>query len=225
MKNLILTTASVLVLSSFAGLAEDTNMNDPNAPQKKMEESSLAAEGEGSSEMMKTRPADGSEMLAVKPKSDDRPPMEKGKKKGKKKHTHYKKSSEPSTHGLQYPNEAEIHGVFVTFPPMDLNLCKPQSFCGKPECPYISYEGYFWYPEARQNLLVGYEPAQLRGMYWYPSHMHPHTVYTEKTPAQYTQPYVLSKPHPTDSAMYSTRPAPMSKKYHSAPEARPAAVR
>src|SRR3990167_4104580 len=186
MKNLILTTASVLVLSAFAAQDDNTNMNDSSIPDM-MDVQKPALAADSSSEMMQVQPADGSQMMQqhAPGKSSDSSKMMKHK--GKK---HHKGSKHH--HGLQYPKETEINGVFVTFPPMDLNLCKPQNFCGKPECPYVSYEGYFWYPEARQNMLAGYNPVRFRGTYWYPSHMHPHMVYTTKTPVVYTHPYVLN---------------------------------
>jgi len=241
MKNLILTTVSVLALSAFAVQADQTNMNDQSSQPNNSQPSSLAADGSStapsatapsastgtsSGQMMETHPSTTATAPAAPSAGSNAVPSHMIKQHAAQKATpkhHAKRHGKhhaPVGHP-QYPNEAEINGVFVTFPPMDLNLCKPQNFCGKPECPYISYEGYFWYPEARQNMLAGYTPAQLRGMYWYPSHTHPHMVYATKTRAVYTHPYVLNRPYPMDGAMYTAQEFPMEKKWESAPDMKP----
>lgn len=125
----------------------------------------------------------------------------------------------------QYPNEADIGGVFVTFPPMDLaDNYRPEFYAGRTECPYAYHGGYFWYPHTNATMLNGYNPSLLRGMYWYPSYMHPYAVYTQRAPLAYTMPYVLNRPLPSDSAMYRAQTAPMHKKWDSAPEMMPGQV-
>jgi hypothetical protein len=245
MKNLILTTVSVLALSAFAVQADPTNMNDQISQPNNSQLSTLATDGSStapsaaapsastgssSGQMMETHPSTTATAPAAPSANSNAVPSHMVKQHGPqqaapkhhaKRHGKHHGKHHASAGHPQYPNEAEIGGVFVTFPPMDLNLCKPQNFCGKPECPYVSYEGYFWYPEARQNLLAGYTPAQLRGMYWYPSHTHPHMVYATKTRAVYTHPYVLNRPYPMDGAMYTAQEFPMEKKWESAPDMKP----
>ncbi|MBL8677384.1 MAG: hypothetical protein JNJ47_08250 [Alphaproteobacteria bacterium] len=233
MKNLILTTASALALSAFAVQAAPTkNMNDKGS-QTGSQTSSLAADeatapatNSSTSSSNEAKPA-GQPRGKHKPHAQHHEPHAKhlGEHKAGYHRKHHGKHSASMGHP-QYPNQADIGGVFVTFPPMDLgDACRPEFYAGRTECPYVYHGGYFWYPHINATMLEGYTPSLLRGMYWYPSYMHPYVVYAQKAPVVYTIPYVLSKPLPSDSAMYKAQTAPMRKKWESAPEMQPGQVK
>lgn len=229
MKNLILTTVSALALSAFAAqAAPKNNMNDKSL-QTESQSSSMATDGaqpmmeKGSSSSAEaTAPSSGSSSAPSQMKKSmgqhHGVPHAKHRGHHPKHHVkHHARMGHP-----QYPNQAEIGGVFVTFPPMNLGESwRPELYAGRTECPYAYHEGYFWYPHTNAAMLRGYTPSLLRGMYWYPSYMHPYAVYTQRAPITYTVPYVLSRPLPSDSAMYNAQTAPMRKKWESAPEERP----
>lgn len=249
MKNLILTTVSVLALSAFAVQAEPaSNMNDKSSQPSESQNSSLATDGAQS--MMGT--SSSSTMGSTTAKAPDGSTGSSQMKKPTGKHhgAHHAQRGHHAKHHAehhakhhghhakhhghharhhaymgghpQYPNQADIGGVFVTFPPMDLgDAFRPEFYSGRTECPYAYHGGYFWYPHANATMLNGYNPAMIRGMYWYPSYMHPHSVYTQRAPLAYTLPYVLNRPLPSDSAMYKAQTAPMHKKWESAPEMQP----
>lgn len=138
------------------------------------------------------------------------------------KHRHHHGHHHHKHHAMGNYN-AEIGGIFVTFPPFDecgRPVCTPAYYAGNPECPYQYHGGYFWYPHARGNLLQGYAPYHFQGRYWYASRMHPHMVYADRTPLVYTYPYPLH--HPMDGRVYAVQPAPMQQKWESAPSMQPA---
>lgn len=247
MKNLILTTVSVLALSAFAQAEPTNNMNDKSS-QTESPSSSLATDGAQSKMETSSSSTMGSTTAKAPDASTGSSQMKKptaqhhgahhahqghhAKHHGEhhaKHHGHHAKhhghhAKHPAYVGghPQYPNQADIGGVFVTFPPMDLGEnYRPEFYAGRTECPYAYHGGYFWYPHTNATMLNGYNPARLRGMYWYPSYMHPHAVYTQRAPLAYTLPYALNKPLPSDSAMYRTQTAPMQKKWESAPEMQP----
>ncbi len=239
MKNLILTTVSVLAISAFAVQAEPTNNMNDKSSQTESQSSSLATDGNqpmtetsSSSTMGSTTAAvpsapTGQRHGAPHAKHPGHHVKHHGAHHGEHHGHHAKHQGHHAKHHAhmghpQYPNQANIGGVFVTFPPMDLgDTCRPEFYAGRTECPYVCHGGYFWYPHANATLLNGYNPSLLRGMYWYPSYMHPYAVYTQRAPVTYTLPYVLSKPLPSDSAMYKAQTAPMHKKWDSAPEMMP----
>lgn len=133
-----------------------------------------------------------------------------------KHHAHHHKHHAHSHVGMA---TTEVAGVYVTFPPVDecgRPVCTPSYYAGNQECPYQYHGGYFWYPHAHANLLEGYVPYNYNGMYWYASRMHPHVVYVDRTPMVYTL------PHPMDGRMYAVQPAPMARKWESAPVIRSA---
>ena len=85
-------------------------------------------------------------------------------------------------------------------------------YLGNHEYPYKKDGGYFWYPHAQGNILAGYNPHYDNKMFWYASHMNPHTVYVDKTPVDFVY------PHPMDRQLYNSQAAPMKKKWDSAPD-------
>jgi len=238
MKNLILTTVSALALSAFAAQAAPTNNMNDKSSQTESQSSSLATDG--AQPMMEKGSSSSTEATAPAPApsapSQMKPMGQHHAAPHAKHHGHHAKhhGHHVKHHGKhhakhhthmghpQYPNQADIGGVFVTFPPMDLgDTCRPEFYAGRTECPYVYHGGYFWYPHINATMLRGYTPSLLRGMYWYPSYMHPYAVYTQKAAVVYTMPYVLNRPLPSDSAMYNAQTAPMRKKWESAPEERP----
>ena len=227
MKNLILTTASALALSAFAVQAAPTNNMNDKSSKTGSQGSLLATDGvatpassSGTGSSNETKPAD-----QPHGKQHTHHAKHPGEQQAKHHRKHHGKHPAPMGHP-QYPNQAEIGGVFVTFPPMDLgNTCRPEFYAGRTECPYVYHGGYFWYPHINATMLNGYTPSLLRGMYWYPSYMHPYAVYTQKAAVVYTMPYVLNRPLPSDSAMYNAQTAPMRKKWESAPEMQPGQVK
>jgi hypothetical protein len=72
--------------------------------------------------------------------------------------------------------------VYVNYPPLNVaafSACPCEYYQGNQACGYIYHEGYYWYPQMRADLLIGYQPHQMQGQYWYPSRLHPHAVYVE----------------------------------------------
>ncbi|MBX9785786.1 MAG: hypothetical protein K2Y08_00460 [Alphaproteobacteria bacterium] len=242
MKNLILTTVSVLALSAFAvQAAPENNMNDQSSQPSESQNSSLATDGTqaatGASSSSTTDTTAAPSASSNTGSSQMKKPMAQHHGTPHAKHHGHHGEHPAKHHGKhhgkhhphmghpQYPNQANIGGVFVTFPPMDLgDTCRPEFYTGRTECPYVYHGGYFWYPHVNATMLNGYTPSLLRGMYWYPSYMHPYAVYTQRAPIAYTLPYVLSRPLPSDSAMYKAQTAPMRKKWDSAPEMQPGQV-
>lgn len=244
MKNLILTTVSVLALSAFAVQAEPANNMNDKSSQTESQSSSLAADGAHQSTGTTSSSTTGS-TEATAPSASSSTGSSQMKKPTAQHHGahhahhgHHAKHHEHHEHHAkhhghhakhhaymghpQYPNEADIGGVFVTFPPMNLgDTYRPEFYEGRTECPYAYHGGYFWYPHVNATLLNGYTPARLRGMYWYPSYMHPYSVYTQRAAIAYTMPYMLNRPLPSDSVMYRAQTAPMRKKWESAPEMQP----
>ena len=138
-------------------------------------------------------------------------------------HAHHHKHAHhmhPHTDGYR----VRVDGVYVAFPPFDecgRQVCAPQYYWGNPECPFAYHGGYFWYPHSQGNMLTGYVPYNYRGMYWYPSRMHPHMIYVDKVAPVYHHPYQLHlMPHPMDNKMGMN--APMEKKFEGAPIEMPA---
>ncbi len=118
-----------------------------------------------------------------------------------------------------------VEHVYVAFPPVDQTgcaTCVPSYYASKPECPYQSHEGYFWYPQAQADVVPGYKPYHHQGLYWYASRQHPHAVYAEKQSLVFVQPYPLSAPHQMDTVMHDIQDAPMKVKTEAAPVAKPA---
>ena len=73
--------------------------------------------------------------------------------------------------------------VYVNYPPVNVaafSACPCEYYQGNQEHAYIYHEGYFWYPHAHAEMLVGYAPHHMHGSYWYPSRMHPHAVYIDQ---------------------------------------------
>lgn len=248
MKNLILTTVSVLALSAFAVQAEPANNMNDKSSQTESQSSSLAADGAHQSTGTTSSSTTGSTEATAPSASSSTGSSQMKKPTAQhhgahhahhghhaKHHEHHAKhhGHHAKHHGHhakhhaymghpQYPNEADIGGVFVTFPPMNLgDTYRPEFYEGRTECPYAYHGGYFWYPHVNATLLNGYTPARLRGMYWYPSYMHPYSVYTQRAAIAYTMPYMLNRPLPSDSVMYRAQTAPMRKKWESAPEMQP----
>jgi hypothetical protein len=83
---------------------------------------------------------------------------------------------------------------------------------GQSTCPYRYHGGYFWYPHARDNMLRSYMPHAIEGRYWYPSRMHPHAVYVDRSPLIYTHPLRM------DSVLYERQMHPMQRKWETAPD-------
>lgn len=118
-----------------------------------------------------------------------------------------------------------VEGIYVAFPPLNdcgEQTCIPSYYAGNPDCPYQYHGGYFWYPQAKGDVLVGYNPYYHQGLYWYASRMHPHMVYVEKRGLVFVHPYPLHAPHVMDKTMHDMQEAPMEVKFIGAPVERPA---
>ena len=144
----------------------------------------------------------------------------------KQHHAHHPRAHHhPRHHRMEPGYRVPVEGIYVTFPP--INECGqptlgPAYYWGNPQCPYLYHGGYFWYPHARADMLRGYTPYYDQRWYWYPSRVHPHAVYIDRTPLVYTHPYPLHMANPMDRTMYRMQGAPMQKKWEDAPEMRAA---
>jgi hypothetical protein len=144
-------------------------------------------------------------------------------------HKHHKHHGHHRHHGHHVESmggpAAKVEGIYVAFPPLSdcgEPTCIPSYYAGNPECPYQYHEGYFWYPQAKGDVLVGYSPYYHQGLYWYASHMHPHMVYVEKKGLVFVEPYPLHAPHAMDKTLHDMQASPMEVKFTGAPVERPA---
>lgn len=96
------------------------------------------------------------------------------------------------------------------------HLYEIEYYGGHLGCPYRYHGSYFWYPHPQGNLLRGYAPYLINGMYWYPSRMHPHAVYVERSPMVLIHPFSMNAIR-VDSALYNYQYHPMERKWASAP--------
>lgn len=205
MKNLILAAVSVVALTAASGVnAQDQNQTQAPDTSKMLELQAPAASDSSNKMMELHAPAASSKIMKHKAAPHH------------KAHHHKKHHHKHHPAGSAY-HPIEVDGVFITLPPMN-----PELYWGRGDCPYIAHGGYFWYPHARADLLANYAPYGVGGRYWYPSYMHPHMVYIDRAPLVYTYPYPLNAPHPMDRAMYKVQPAPMAKKWKTAPDVRSA---
>lgn len=90
--------------------------------------------------------------------------------------------------------------VYVNYPPVNVaafGACPCEYYQDNKDYGYVWHEGYFWYPQAHANLLVGYAPHHMRDSYWYPSRLHPHAVYVERQHMTHPHLYpVVGEGHP-----------------------------
>jgi hypothetical protein len=100
----------------------------------------------------------------------------------KKKH-HTNKHRKHHKHHVHRGHRGGPLAVRVHFPPVNVgafSACPCEYYQGNQEARYVYHEGYYWYPQMRADLWMGYQPVQMHGFHWYPSILHPHAVYVEK---------------------------------------------
>lgn len=97
---------------------------------------------------------------------------------------HHKHHKHHGHHGHKgHMRQGHALAVYVNYPLLNVaafSECPCEYYEGNQAHPYIWHEGYFWYPHAQADVLLGYTPHHMHGSYWYPSRVHPHTVYIDQ---------------------------------------------
>lgn len=100
----------------------------------------------------------------------------------KKHHAHHKHKKHHHRH-VDRGHRGHPLAVYVNYPPLNVaafSACGCEYYQGNQAFGYIYHEGYYWYPQLRGDMLIGYEPYNMQGYYWYPSRLHPHAVYVDR---------------------------------------------
>lgn len=198
MKNIVLAAVSVVALTAVSGANAQNQPQTPSSETLPTMQHTPPTSASADSKMMKLQP----------PAAPSAPMMKHHAAPHKATAAHHKHHAKKAHHHKHHAGSAyhpaDVGGVYITLPPMN-----PELYWGRTDCPYLYHGGYFWYPHTRMDLLANYTPYGMGGRYWYPSHMHPHMVYINRTPLVYTYPYPMGVPHPMDGAMYGAQPAPM----------------
>jgi hypothetical protein len=180
MKSYVLATASVLaIMMSGANAIEEKGDNAVATPTAEQAMKGHAEKGP----------------MAEK-KAEHPCPTHKRHHKKHRKHAHHAKPT--STESNFYMPVVQPCGCETTCEasPCEATCCEgsvvtPEYYGGNQAHPYWYAGGYFWYPHSRADMLPQYTPLNVDGMYWYPSRLHPHSVYAEKAQVVYTYPRPL----------------------------------
>lgn len=111
--------------------------------------------------------------------------------------------------------------VYVNYPPLNVaafSACGCEYYQGNQAFGYIYHEGYYWYPQLRGDMLIGYEPYNMQGYYWYPSRLHPHAVYVDRQsplhPSLYPVPMEMASMGAGSAHMHHRRHAHHGARHH-----------
>jgi len=204
MKNYVLATASALVFIMMSGAnATSTDTSNANATDT----SNATSTDTSTSENIVATPT--AEEGAMAPAGKENKGMKKegmAKKEAPCGHKHHGKRHHKHRHHAMPTSSEQNFYMPVVQPcgcettcesnPCEATTCEgsvvtPQYYGGNQANPYWYAGGYFWYPHSRADVLTGYQPLNVDGMYWYPSRLHPHAVYVEKAKMVYTYPRPL----------------------------------